>query len=75
VAAAPLTTAIHDAVRLCARLAQVRRGERDLASAPAEYQADLLERGNAAVEFGKEALKMFVPAAADSPQTGHSDER
>ncbi|WP_433435503.1 FAD-dependent oxidoreductase [Nonomuraea sp. CA-141351] len=57
------TTAINDAVRLSARLAEVRHGERGLASALEEYQADLLDRGNAAVEFGKEALKRFVPAA------------
>jgi 2-polyprenyl-6-methoxyphenol hydroxylase-like FAD-dependent oxidoreductase len=60
------TTAMQDAVRLCARLTEVRRGERDLTSALEEYQADLLQRGNAAVEFGKEALKRFVPEAAGS---------
>ncbi|MDN3354400.1 NAD(P)/FAD-dependent oxidoreductase [Actinomadura sp. DC4] len=56
------TTAMQDAVRLSALLARVRRGERDLIPALEEYQADLLERGNAAVEFGKQALKRFVPA-------------
>ncbi|MEV6859755.1 NAD(P)/FAD-dependent oxidoreductase [Streptosporangium subroseum] len=71
-------TAMQDAVRLCARLAEVDRGERDLTSALGEYQDDLLERGNAAVEFGKEALKRFVPAASaddaakDSPRTRHT---
>ncbi|MFD1541362.1 FAD-dependent oxidoreductase [Nonomuraea guangzhouensis] len=53
-------TAMQDAVRLSARLAEVDRGERDLTSALGEYQADLLDRGNAAVEHGKEALKRFV---------------
>ncbi|HUR01424.1 MAG TPA: hypothetical protein VM347_02690, partial [Nonomuraea sp.] len=47
---------------LSARLAEVDRGERDLTSALGEYQADLLDRGNAAVEHGKEALKRFVPS-------------
>jgi 2-polyprenyl-6-methoxyphenol hydroxylase-like FAD-dependent oxidoreductase len=56
-------TAMQDAVRLCARLAEVGRGERDLTAVLGEYQDDLLERGNAAVEFGKEALKRFVPTA------------
>ncbi|MFC5834020.1 FAD-dependent oxidoreductase [Nonomuraea insulae] len=56
-------TAMQDAVRLCARLAEAGRGERSLASALAEYQDDLLERGNAAVEVGKQAQKRFVPAA------------
>ncbi|MEU8148221.1 NAD(P)/FAD-dependent oxidoreductase [Nonomuraea sp. NPDC048901] len=54
-------TAMQDAVRLSARLAEVHRGERDLISALGEYQDDLLERGNAAVRVGKEALKRFVP--------------
>ncbi|MET8140540.1 hypothetical protein ABZU32_09550 [Sphaerisporangium sp. NPDC005288] len=31
--------------------------------APAGYREDLLERGNAAVEVGKQAQKRFVPAA------------
>ncbi|GAA4606022.1 FAD-dependent monooxygenase [Actinoallomurus liliacearum] len=70
------TTAIQDAVRLCARLDEVRRGERRPASALAVYQADLLERGNAAVEAGKEALKRFVPAGetADLPRAAHGAE-
>jgi 2-polyprenyl-6-methoxyphenol hydroxylase-like FAD-dependent oxidoreductase len=55
------STAMQDAVRLSARLAEVHRGERDLTSALEEYQNDLLDRGNAAVRFGKEALKRFVP--------------
>jgi 2-polyprenyl-6-methoxyphenol hydroxylase-like FAD-dependent oxidoreductase len=46
-------TALRDAVRLAA----VLRDGGDLG----EYQRDLLERGNAAVEFGKEALRRFVP--------------
>jgi 2-polyprenyl-6-methoxyphenol hydroxylase-like FAD-dependent oxidoreductase len=54
-------TAMQDAVRLSARLAEAHRGERDLLSALGAYQDDLLERGNAAVQFGKEALKRFVP--------------
>ncbi|WP_406318652.1 FAD-dependent monooxygenase [Streptosporangium sp. NBC_01639] len=58
------STAMQDAVRLCARLAAVNRGERDLTSALGEYRDDLLERGNAAVEFGKQALKRFIPATA-----------
>ncbi|MGW0194622.1 hypothetical protein [Nonomuraea sp. NPDC003201] len=48
------------------RPAEVHRGERDLRSALTEYQADLLERGNAAVEHGKEAMKRFVPADSQS---------
>ncbi|MEU7745764.1 FAD-dependent monooxygenase [Nonomuraea sp. NPDC049158] len=54
-------TAMQDAVRLSARLAEAHRGERDLLSALGAYQGDMLERGNAAVRFGKEALKRFVP--------------
>ena len=53
-------TAMQDAVRLSARLAEADRGERDLASALGEYQDDLLDRGDAAVEHSKEALKRFV---------------
>ncbi|WP_433183194.1 FAD-dependent oxidoreductase [Actinoallomurus sp. CA-150999] len=53
-------TAMQDAVRLAARLSEAGRGERDLTSALEEYQADLLERGNAAVEYGKAKLKTFV---------------
>lgn len=36
---------------------------RDLFPALAAYQAGMLERGNAAVAVGKEALKRFAPAA------------
>ncbi|MGW0803285.1 FAD-dependent oxidoreductase [Nonomuraea sp. NPDC002799] len=57
------STAMQDAVRLCARLEEVGRDERALTSALAEYQDDLLERGNAAVEAGKQAQQRFVPAA------------
>jgi 2-polyprenyl-6-methoxyphenol hydroxylase-like FAD-dependent oxidoreductase len=57
------TTAMQDAVRLSARLAEVDRGRWDLTSALQEYQHDLLERGNAAVEVGKQALHTFIPAA------------
>ncbi|KAB8182729.1 FAD-dependent oxidoreductase [Microbispora catharanthi] len=56
-------TAMLDAVRLSARLAEVDQGRRDLISALDEYQHELLERGNAAVEAGKRAMHMFVPAA------------
>ncbi|NUT44842.1 MAG: FAD-dependent monooxygenase [Thermoactinospora sp.] len=56
------TTAMQDAVRLSALLAEVDQGRRDLLSALEEYQHDLLERGNAAVEVGKQALHRFVPA-------------
>ncbi|MET9239937.1 FAD-dependent monooxygenase [Nonomuraea sp. NPDC003709] len=59
-------TAIQDARRLGDRLAEVHRGERDLRSALTEYQADLLERGNAAVEHGKAAMKRFVPTDSQS---------
>jgi 2-polyprenyl-6-methoxyphenol hydroxylase-like FAD-dependent oxidoreductase len=52
-------TAMQDAVRL----AECLTAGGDLLSALGEYQTDLLERGNAAVEYGKEALKRFVPAA------------
>ncbi|GLY77418.1 monooxygenase [Actinoallomurus iriomotensis] len=55
-------TAMQDAVRLSARLAEALEGERDLSSALGEYQRDLLERGNAAVEVGKRAAKRFVPS-------------
>ncbi|MFB9833255.1 FAD-dependent oxidoreductase [Actinoallomurus acaciae] len=55
-------TAMQDAVRLSARLAEAFEGERDLRSALEEYQRDLLERGNAAVEVGKRAMKRFVPS-------------
>lgn len=54
-------TALVDAQRLSAALVAVDRGERDLLPALTAYQADMLERGNAAVEFSKEALKRFVP--------------
>ncbi|MFB9627696.1 FAD-dependent oxidoreductase [Nonomuraea helvata] len=57
-------TAIQDALRLGDRLAEVHRGERDLRSALAEYQEDMLARGNAAVEYSKEALKRFVPSTS-----------
>ncbi|MEU4232217.1 NAD(P)/FAD-dependent oxidoreductase [Nonomuraea sp. NPDC026600] len=61
-------TAMQDAVRLSARLAEADRGERDLTSALGEYQDDLLDRGNAAVEHGKEALKRFVrPQPQETP--------
>ncbi|MEW9534231.1 FAD-dependent oxidoreductase [Microbispora sp. NPDC049125] len=59
-------TAMQDAARLCASLAEVDRGERELISVLGAYQDDLLERGNAAVEFGKQALKRFVPDTAAS---------
>ncbi|MEV5708888.1 NAD(P)/FAD-dependent oxidoreductase [Actinoallomurus sp. NPDC052274] len=61
-------TAMWDAVLLAERLAEVERGERDLASALGEYQAGLLQRGNAAVEYSKENLKRFVPAQAATPR-------
>ncbi|GAA4626385.1 FAD-dependent monooxygenase [Actinoallomurus vinaceus] len=54
-------TAMQDAVRLAARLSETGRGEGDLTAALGEYQADLLERGNAAVEHGKAKLKTFIP--------------
>ncbi|NUR90570.1 MAG: FAD-dependent monooxygenase [Nonomuraea sp.] len=56
------TTAMQDAVRLAARLAEAGQGRRDLLAALEEYQHDLLERGNAAVEAGKRAQHRFVPA-------------
>jgi 2-polyprenyl-6-methoxyphenol hydroxylase-like FAD-dependent oxidoreductase len=56
-------TAMQDAVRLSARLAEVDRGRPDLLPALEQYQRDLLERGNAAVEVGKQALRRFVPAS------------
>lgn len=55
-------TAIDDARRLAAALVAAARGEREPLPALAAYQADMLERGNAAVAFSKEALKRFVPA-------------
>jgi 2-polyprenyl-6-methoxyphenol hydroxylase-like FAD-dependent oxidoreductase len=55
-------TAMRDAVLLSAGLAEVAEGKRDLRAALQAYQEDMLERGNAAVEFGKEAQKRFVPA-------------
>lgn len=56
-------TAMQDAVRLSARLAEVDRGRQDLLPALEQYQRDLLERGNAAVEVGKRALRRFVPVS------------
>ncbi|WP_125645830.1 NAD(P)/FAD-dependent oxidoreductase [Nonomuraea sp. WAC 01424] len=60
------TTAMRDAVQLSARLAEVDQGRRDLLPALAEYQHDLLERGNAAVEAGKRAVPRFVPAGGEA---------
>ncbi|WP_285785139.1 FAD-dependent monooxygenase [Microbispora sp. NBRC 16548] len=54
-------TATLDAVRLSVRLAGVDQGRRDPISALDEYQHDLLERGNTAVEAGKRAMRLFVP--------------
>ncbi|MEU0796364.1 FAD-dependent oxidoreductase [Amycolatopsis sp. NPDC005961] len=59
-------TAMQDAVRLSARLAEAERGRQDLLQALAEYQRDLLDRGNAAVEAGKQALRRFVPVAEET---------
>jgi 2-polyprenyl-6-methoxyphenol hydroxylase-like FAD-dependent oxidoreductase len=59
-------TAMQDAVRLSARLAEVDRGRQDLLPALEQYQRDLLERGNAAVEVGKQALRRFVPVAGEA---------
>jgi 2-polyprenyl-6-methoxyphenol hydroxylase-like FAD-dependent oxidoreductase len=55
-------TAIEDARLLCDGLVAVGNGERELLPMLTAYQADMLARGNAAVEFSKEALKRFVPA-------------
>ncbi|MEV6638734.1 NAD(P)/FAD-dependent oxidoreductase [Amycolatopsis sp. NPDC051371] len=55
-------TAMQDAVRLSALLAEGR----DLLEALEHYQHDLLERGNAAVEVGKQALRRFVPVAGEA---------
>lgn len=52
-------TAMQDAVRLSALLA----GEGDVHQALRDYQHDLLARGNAAVEAGKQAQHRFVPVA------------
>lgn len=52
-------TAMQDAIRLSALLAEAG----DLHQALEAYQRDLLERGNAAVEVGKQALSRFVPAS------------
>ncbi|GLY37786.1 monooxygenase [Amycolatopsis sp. NBRC 101858] len=52
-------TAMQDAVRLSALLAEAG----DLHQALEAYQHDLLERGNAAVEVGKQALRRFVPVS------------
>ncbi|WP_284740836.1 FAD-dependent oxidoreductase [Amycolatopsis sp. RTGN1] len=52
-------TAMQDAVRLSALLAEAG----DLHQALEDYQRDLLERGNAAVEVGKQALRRFVPVS------------
>jgi 2-polyprenyl-6-methoxyphenol hydroxylase-like FAD-dependent oxidoreductase len=59
-------TAMQDAVRLSARLTEVERGREDLLPALERYQRDLLDRGNAAVEVGKQALRRFVPAAGEA---------
>ncbi|HEY3481155.1 MAG TPA: NAD(P)/FAD-dependent oxidoreductase [Streptomyces sp.] len=54
-------TAMQDAVRLCQALT-----EPDLLPALADYQRDLLERGNAAVAVGKQALRRFVPVVGET---------
>jgi len=54
-------TALEDARRLAAALVAADHGELELLPALAEYQAGMLERGNAAVALSKEALKRFVP--------------
>ncbi|MEU5863732.1 NAD(P)/FAD-dependent oxidoreductase [Nonomuraea sp. NPDC047529] len=59
-------TALLDAVRLSARLTEVDQGRRELIPALTEYQRDLLERGNAAVEAGKRAAHRFVPAGGEA---------
>ncbi|MEU1390649.1 MULTISPECIES: NAD(P)/FAD-dependent oxidoreductase [unclassified Nonomuraea] len=59
-------TAMQDAVRLSARLTEADQGRWDLISALRDYQHDLLERGNAAVEVGKQALRRFVPAGGEA---------
>jgi len=50
-------TAMQDAVRLSARLTEVDRGREDLLPALERHQRDLPDRGNAAVEVGKQALR------------------
>jgi 2-polyprenyl-6-methoxyphenol hydroxylase-like FAD-dependent oxidoreductase len=55
-------TAMQDAVQLSALLAEGR----DLHQALHDYRRDLLERGNAAVEVGKQALRRFVPVAGQA---------
>ncbi|WP_163512352.1 FAD-dependent oxidoreductase [Fodinicola acaciae] len=51
-------TALRDAETLCARLV----GDGDLRA----YQKEMLERGNAAVEFSKQNQKKFVPSSVSS---------
>ncbi|MCR6487437.1 FAD-dependent monooxygenase [Amycolatopsis sp. OK19-0408] len=53
-------TALQDAVGLCEALTRA-----DLPPALADYQRDLLARGNAAVEAGKQAQRRFVPVAGE----------
>lgn len=58
------STSLEDARRLAAALAAVARGEADLAAALAAYRDDMLERGAAAVQVGKQALPRFVPSGS-----------
>lgn len=59
-------TAMQDAVRLSALLAEVDRGRQGLLPALEQYQRDLLEHGNAAVAAGKQALRRFVPVEGEA---------
>jgi 2-polyprenyl-6-methoxyphenol hydroxylase-like FAD-dependent oxidoreductase len=57
-------TALRDAAALTQRLSAVRDGDEDLVATLRSYQTEMLEYGNAAVEFGKENQKNFVPESA-----------
>ncbi|WP_220449701.1 FAD-dependent oxidoreductase [Nonomuraea longispora] len=53
-------TALQDAERLCARLIDVDRGERDLLEAVAAYEKDMRRDGFEAVNASMEALSGFL---------------
>lgn len=56
------STALEDARRLAAALTSVARGGRGLEPALTAYRTEMLDRGDAAVQAGKRALKRFVPS-------------
>jgi 2-polyprenyl-6-methoxyphenol hydroxylase-like FAD-dependent oxidoreductase len=55
--------AFRDAELLCRLLVQADRGELEVTAALRAYRAEMLARGNAAVEHSREALGRFLPAS------------